>query len=925
MRRRVLLPMASNQPAPTPIPVPATPRAWPVGLGAALAFGLTLLVTLATTALSYWNLQAIRRDEHQVRHTHDVLAEIQAVFSTLQDTETGQRGYLITGDGTYLGPYIAGVNRIGEQRARLRALTRDDAAQAPRVAALEARIDAKLDELQRVIDARREKGVEFAQLAVRGGEGKRIMEGLRETIAELEQHENAERVARMREADSALRSARAAALTAGLLGVGVIGFAFLIIRREMIERQRAHEALRGERERLQVTLRSIGDAVITTDAEGRVTFLNPVAEELTGWTNVAAAAQPLATVFPIVNERSRAPVDNPALEALKTGCIVGLANHTVLIARDGTEVPIDDRAAPIRDAQDRITGAVLVFRDIGEKRRSQQRIERELRFLADASEALIGSIDYEATLSQLTRAAVPMLGDFCFLDVLRDDGTIDRVSWAHDTAAKQALFDARFGPGQPRAAICGPIAAVLRGGGAALEPAVDDDWLAGDDATPDLLQFVRSVGCRSFVSVPIVVRGRIHGALSFCYGPESGLAHDAGQLALAEELARRAAAAIETTHLYEALRESDRRKDHFLATLAHELRNPLAPISNALQLWPRVEHDPARMEQLRGIMERQLRQMTRLIDDLLDLSRISRGKIQLRRQPVAIATMIDGAVEAMRPFIEACRHELIVQLPADPVYVEVDVARLVQVLGNLLHNAAKYTGRNGHLTISAAHVADQAVIEVRDDGPGIPPTMLAQIFDMFTQVDATLERAHGGLGIGLTLVKTIVELHGGHVEARSDGQGRGSAFIVHLPALAAAPQVGARTAPAGAERGRHRILVVDDVQASAATLALMLEPVARAVFVAFDGPSAIEVARSQRPDVVFLDIAMPGMNGYEVAARLRQEPMLNGLTLVALTGYGQEEDRRRATAAGFDHLMVKPASMEELEGLLATIASAPSA
>lgn len=916
--------MASNQSVSTPPPAPLPSHAWPVGTGAALAFGLTLLVTLVTTALAIWNLQTIRRNERQVRHTHNVITEIQSVFSTLQDTETGQRGYLITGDGTYLGPYIAGVSRIGEQRARLRALTRDDPDQAQGVRELESQIDAKLDEMQRVIDARREKGLEFAQLAVRGGEGKRLMDGIRETVAQLEQRENTERQLRMREADLALRSARAAAAAAGLLGAAVIAFAFALIRREMLGRQRAHAALNAERERLDVTLRSIGDAVITTDAEARVTFLNPVAEELTGWIGGAATGQPLETVFPIVNEKTRAPVDNPALEALQTGRIVGLANHTVLLARDGSEVPIDDRAAPIRDAHGRIAGAVLVFRDIGEKRRNQQRVERELRFLADASEALIGSIDYEATLGQITRAAVPMLGDFCFLDVLRDDGTIDRLSWAHHAPAKQALFDARFGPGQPRASICGPIAAVLHNGQATLEPEVDDDWLAGDDASPDLLQFVRSVGCRSFLSVPIIVRGRIHGALSFCYGPESELAHDAGQLALAEELARRAAGAIETTRLYEALRESDRRKDHFLATLAHELRNPLAPISNALQLWPRVEHDPARMEQLRGIMERQLRQMTRLIDDLLDLSRISRGKIQLRRQPVAIATMIDGAVEAMRPFIEACRHELSVQLPAEPVYVEVDVARLVQVLGNLLHNAAKYTGRNGHIAVTAAHVGGQAVIEVRDDGPGIPPAMLAQIFDMFTQVDATLERAHGGLGIGLTLVKTIVELHGGHVEAHSDGQGRGSAFIVHLPALASAPQSIARPTPAAeGERGRHRILVVDDVQASAATLALMLEPVARAVFVAFDGPSAIDVARRQRPDVVFLDIAMPGMNGYEVAARLRQEPDLDGLTLIALTGYGQEEDRRRATAAGFDHLMVKPASMEELESLLAMIASAP--
>ena len=372
----------------------------------------------------------------------------------------------------------------------------------------------------------------------------------------------------------------------------------------------------------------------------------------------------------------------------------------------------------------------------------------------------------------------------------------------------------------------------------------------------------------------------------------------------------------------EALREADRRKDQFLATLAHELRNPLAPISNALQVWPFVEHDPVETRRVRDVMGRQVGQLIRLIDDLLDVSRISRGKIELRKERLDLATIVEAAIEAVRPLVDGCGHEVTVVLPAEPVAIEGDVGRLLQVFGNLLNNAAKYSGRNGRIRVAATREGDGVVVSVQDEGPGIPSEMLAAIFEMFVQVDQTLDRAHGGLGIGLTLVKNLVELHGGTVEAKSDGQGRGSEFVVRLPVVTGdltQPAAEARSAPhPSLPIPGCRVLVVDDVKASADTLSMMLAGLGQEIRTAYDGWSALAAAAEFRPDLAFLDIAMPEMDGYEVAKRLRQMSGC-GPVLVALTGYGQEEDRRRALEAGFDHHLVKPASLDALRQLLMTV------
>ena len=373
----------------------------------------------------------------------------------------------------------------------------------------------------------------------------------------------------------------------------------------------------------------------------------------------------------------------------------------------------------------------------------------------------------------------------------------------------------------------------------------------------------------------------------------------------------------------EALREADRRKDEFVAMLAHELRNPLAPICASLQILNTPGVDSATGERSREMMGRQVQQLVRLVDDLLDVSRVMRGKIELRPEQVDLASVVARAVETAQPHVEAQRHELTMCLPPKSMPVRADPVRLAQVVGNLLTNAAKYTEANGRIWLTARREGDWAVLRVRDNGIGIAPDMLSRIFELFVQADHTTTRSQGGLGIGLTLVKSLVEIHGGTVEAHSAGLGRGSEFVVRLPLMTLAHEEpgerenGDQPQRAASPPGQ-RLLVVDDNMDAADSLAILLRLRGHEVRVAYDGSSALELVKGYRPDLVFLDIGMPGMDGYELARRLRRQPGLEQVRLAALTGYGQEEDRRLSREATIDHHLVKPVEPEALEALLAS-------
>jgi signal transduction histidine kinase len=558
-------------------------------------------------------------------------------------------------------------------------------------------------------------------------------------------------------------------------------------------------------------------------------------------------------------------------------------------------------------------------------RAAAEEATRRSAFLAEASKVLSNSLDVEATFRGLLRLAVPYLGDLGGVALTDDHG-----QWRHSELTWVGVASERCGKvmvGEEcrRAPLADVGERVLATGQSTLIVDLNQGPTGppmrrlreGDPVGPDF-------ALSSAVVVPLLARGKPLGVLSLAVGP-SGRSFDAADMALAEDLAARAAIAIDNARLYQNVQEADRRKNEFLAMLAHELRNPLAPIRNAVEILRLRAPDHPDLNKVRDMIQRQVQLLVRLVDDLLDISRITRGRIQLRTEPVDVAAVVERAVETVRPLVDARRHRLTISLPPEPLGVQGDPVRLAQILGNLLNNAAKYTGEGGSIALTGERQGAEVVLRVRDNGIGIPAPMLASIFDLFTQVERSLDRSEGGLGIGLTLVRRLVEMHGGSVQAFSPGPKQGSEFVVRLPALAGEPP------PPHAAQGRarpslprslSRILIVDDYVDASDSLLLLLQQAGHEVEVAHDGPAALEAVAAFQPEVVLLDIGLPGMDGYEVARRLRQQPGGKELHIVALTGYGQAEDQRCSREAGFDQHLVKPVDPVNLLTLLASVTSA---
>jgi signal transduction histidine kinase/ActR/RegA family two-component response regulator len=376
-------------------------------------------------------------------------------------------------------------------------------------------------------------------------------------------------------------------------------------------------------------------------------------------------------------------------------------------------------------------------------------------------------------------------------------------------------------------------------------------------------------------------------------------------ISLVYEMAERQAA-VKALHL------ADLRKDEFLATLAHELRNPLAPISNGLEILRLVRDQPEITANAHTVMERQLKQMVRLVDDLLDVSRINTGKLTISKTRIDIQSVIRDAVETSSPFIESCGHTLTINLPAEPIYIDADPLRLAQVFSNILNNAAKYTDPGGNINVDGVIQGDHISVSISDNGIGIAPDMLKNIFNMFTQVNQTLERTHAGLGVGLGLAKRLVELHNYELYAYSEGLGKGSTFMVYLELASQAEETPGNRHELIKHHNRERIMLVDDNVDSVETMADLLVSLGHDVRIAHNGFNALEIAREFSPRIAFLDIGMPGMSGYDLARRLKELPELAGTTLVAVTGWGQEKDRQLSREAGFDHHLVKPVKLAQL-------------
>ncbi|MBC5767009.1 ATP-binding protein [Ramlibacter albus] len=541
--------------------------------------------------------------------------------------------------------------------------------------------------------------------------------------------------------------------------------------------------------------------------------------------------------------------------------------------------------------------------------------ENDLKFLAEASTELAALTDYPHTMQRIARLAVPNFADWCAVDMVEGD-RLKRVAVAHVDESKVRLaleLHERYPPepGDP-----GGVWNVVRTGRPELVPVITPEMLAGVK-DPEFREHLLALGLHSYMAVPVVAHGTVLGAITFITS-ESRRVFSQRDLVRAADLAARAAVAIENAELVEALRRSDAAKDTFLATLAHELRNPLAPIVNSIALLERAA-DPARMlPQALGVMRRQTAHLTRLVDDLLDVARINSGKFELRRELVDLRDVVRAAVESSQPLIDRCHHTLAVELPGAPVPVRGDPVRLAQVVANLLNNAAKYTPEPGRIVLAMTLHESHVEIEVSDTGPGIPPELLPRMFELFTQGAGAAPARNGdqhGLGIGLFLVKSLAEMHGGRVSAESGGAGTGTRFVVSLPlseeaATQAAPvEGGAATAPA------KKVLVVDDNVDAAETLAQLLGFLNHEPRTAHDGASALEAYEEFGPDVVLLDIGLPDIDGYEVARRIRSKGDGADVRLVALTGWGQKEDKRMAAEAGFDDHWTKPLDPAKLESL----------
>jgi PAS domain S-box-containing protein len=760
--------------------------------------------------------------------------------------------------------------------------------------------------------------------------------------------------------------------------VAVVIFLSETFHHLMEARLRSEAELRQTSETFQALIAAAPQAIFALDADGNVRSWNAAAERMFGW----GAQEVVGGPAPIVLEEER-----EGLVALRDQVLRGVSFTDVegcCRTRDGRLIDVSLSAAPIYRAGSTPSGVMALVADITARKQAEEqtrRLHREqaaraeaeetqqrFAFFAEVGSLLAASLDEATTLDRVARLAVPKLAEACLIDLVEKEGRIRRVAVAHTDPGQEPLLRELQPGANGRRSLPEPAARVLESGHPLIIPDVTEKLLGAGPEDAERVRVIRALGIRSYLGVPLVARGNTLGAISFlAIGSERR--YGAADLALAEELAARAAIAIDNARLYAEVQKAARAKDEFLAMLAHELRNPLAAIANASYVLDRIPPTDAQAERLRATIGRQTDHLARLVDDLLDVSRIERGKIELRKNRVELSPVVRQAVEMVRPLIEARGHALSVTLPGEPVWLEADSTRLEQVVANLLNNAAKYTEPEGRIwltveveeagsgTEDGGQRTEEALspppssvprppssirIRVGDTGMGIPPEVLPRIFDLFVQAERSLDRAQGGLGIGLTLVRSLVQLHGGSIEAFSDGPGQGSEFVVRLPV--AEPQsaecAGTHGVGGGAAEWKtarplpphsaappttpwvpahSRVLVVDDNRDALETLAEILQMWGHEVRCAGDGAEALAVARDWPPEIVLLDIGLPGMDGYEVARRLREEAGEGSrrMQLVAISGYGQEADRQRSAEAGFQRHLVKPVDLEALRRVLA--------
>ena len=637
-----------------------------------------------------------------------------------------------------------------------------------------------------------------------------------------------------------------------------------VTAQRLIERDKANQLLTARL--LASIVESSNDAIISKSLEGTIQSWNKAAERVFGYTAEEVVGRHISLVIP----PERIAEEDQIIAKLRAGERI---EHfeTERLRSDGQRIIVSLTISPIKDEAGNVTGASKIVRDITERKRAE-RERQNFVTLVENSTDFIAMCDLQGLPFFVNRAGLEMVG-------------LDDIEQARRTPLQEFFFQ--------------------------------------EDQGMILNDFLPSVMANGHGEVEVRFRHFKTGEPRWMAYKVLTLTNAAnepvGFATVSQDVTERKRLTDDLRRLAADLAEANQRKNEFLATLAHELRNPLAPMSNMLEVVKHSGDDRETLKRAHDTLERQLGQMVRLVDDLLDLNRITYDRLELRRSEVELSSVVQQAVEVARPLIDAARHDLTIELPDEPIYLNADSARLAQLFGNLLNNSSKYTKPNGRITLSAKRIDDDVLVSVKDNGAGIPQDKLDSIFDMFMQVDLTAERSQGGLGIGLTLVKHLAQMHGGSIEASSAGEGHGSEFIVRLPVLSK-PSVAAQPVAPVAEAARERrILIVDDNRDAADSLAMLLEITGNKTYRAHDGVEAVEAIEEHRPEVVLLDIGSPRLTGHEVCRHVRQQPWGKDIVMIALTGWGQDDDRRKSEEAGFNGHLVKPVDYDKLLELVSSL------
>jgi PAS domain S-box-containing protein len=846
------------------------------GIGVSTGIGLAVVLLGFLVAVTYRNTRRLIEAGAWVDHTRDVIGELESLSSSLRDAESSERGYLLTGIPAYLGPYQGCLATIPARFNRLTAAMSDNPRQQKRLAKLRDLVVEKLRMMQDGIGVRDHAGLEGAAQSVASGAGQLKTDEIRSVIGEIETEERALLQARTANSRGTARTAVVSLSIGALILVACLILIWSLIRLDLTKRRAAEDELRRSEAELRTTLRSIGDAVIATDRDARITFMNPIAERLTGWSEKEAVGRDSREVFRILHESTRAEVESPITKALHDGTAGGLISGTILLSRGGTERPISAMGAPIRDEKSKPSGGVLVFRDITEKRQAERDLQQFAAIVSSSEDAIVGEA-LDGTITSWNAAAERLFG-YSASDVI--GRSIDLLE-----------------PPRPEDSTGVTLLRIRKG-----------ERVQQYDTTRK-----RKDGERVSVSItvsPILdASGRILGS--------SRIIRDIGERKRAEVALRASSAALETAK--KAAEEANQAKDHFLATLSHELRTPLTPALTSAQLLERRSDLPPRFRPAIELIRRSIELEALLVDDLLDLTKIARGKIELRREPVDLHVIVQNVADICRSDILHKRQTLVLDLRAAEHHSEADAARIQQVLWNLIKNSVKFTSDGGSITIRTENSEPKKIrISIVDTGAGIRPDLLARIFQPFEQgPNAALPR-QGGLGLGLSISKTLVELHGGTIYAQSEGEGRGSVFTVVLGSfLERRFAAAARISDELATRKPLSILAVEDHIDTAQALAQLLDSEGHAVETAGTVADAVGLFRDRPFDLLITDLGLPDGSGYDLLGELRKIRPIRG---IVLSGYGMDADIARSLSSGFDEHLIKPVNIRRLIAAISRIA-----